>query len=144
MSTFTSSGHKPIRTAVLSAAVLLCVAASACKDTSTVWSTEARSPDGRWVATAHTDQNSGPGTASIESTVSIRPVTGRRGEIEILELWQDTTAIDLKLNWLTPSHLEITYRKPETVDFQAITCCGGIEISTRDLSATPSDTSARR
>lgn len=46
---------------------------------------------------------------------------------------QETTSIEPKVNWLTPSHLEITYRQPASIDFQAIKCAG-IEISVRDLS----------
>lgn len=37
------------------------------------------------------------------------------------------------MNWLTPAYLEITYRQPATVDFQAIKC-GGVTISAEDVS----------
>jgi hypothetical protein len=127
------SGCLAIRMAMWLAAILLCVVASGCKDVKTIWSTESRSPDGQWVATAHTDQYGGPGAAGILSTVSLRQVKGRQDNIEILQLSQDATGVDLKLNWLTPTHLEITYRQPASVDFQAIKC-GGIDISVRDLS----------
>ena len=110
-----------------------------CRDAETIWSTESRSPDGRWIATAHTDEYGGPGTAGILSTVSLRQVKGRQEKIEILQLSQDATSVDLKLNWLTPSHLEITYKQPASIDFQAIKC-GGIEISVRDISAPTSNT----
>jgi hypothetical protein len=129
-----TSGRLAVCLAMWLAAVLLCVVASGCKDVKTIWSTESRSPDGQWVALAHTDQYGGPGAAGIVSTVSLRQIKGRQDKIEILQLSQDATGVDLKLNWLTPTHLEITYRQPASVDFQAIKC-GGIDISTRDLSS---------
>lgn len=114
--------------------LFLCALVSGCKDVATIWSTESSSPDGRWVASAHTDQYSGPGTAGILSTVTLRQVKGRQDKIEVLQLSQDSTQVDLKLNWLSPTHLEITYKQPASVDFQAIKC-GGIDISIRDTSA---------
>ena len=128
------SGRPAIRTAIWSTAVLLCSLVSGCKDAATIWSTESNSPDGRWVAAAHTDQYGGPGTAGILSTVTLRQVKGRQDKIEVLQLSQDATGVDIKLNWLTPTHLEITYKQPASVDFQAIKC-GGIAISIRDTSA---------
>jgi len=121
--------------AIWLASVLLCSLISGCKDVATIWSTESNSPDGRWVAAAHTDQYGGPGTAGILSTVTLRQVKGRQDKIEVLQLSQDVTGIDMKLNWLTPTHLEITYKQPASVDFQAIKC-GGIDITIRDTSAT--------
>jgi len=128
-------GNRPaIRTAICLASILLFALISGCKDVATIWSTESTSPDGRWVAAAHTDQYGGPGTAGIQSSVSLRQVKGRPDKIEILQLSQDATGVDLKLTWLTPTHLEITYKQPASVDFQAIKC-GGIDISVRDLTA---------
>jgi hypothetical protein len=115
-----------------------CVLGLACRDAKTVWSTESRSPDGRWIAAAHTDQYGGPGAAGIISTVYLRQVVGRQDKIEVLQLSQDALSVDLKLSWLTPSHLDITYRQPASVDFQAIKC-GGVEISVRDLSTGSAD-----
>jgi len=66
--------------------------------------------------------------------VTLRQVKGKQDKIEVLQLSQDATQVDLKLNWLSPTHLEITYRQPASVDFQAIKC-GGIDISVRDLSS---------
>ena len=112
----------------------LCTLVSGCRDVATIWSTDSSSPDGRWVASAHTDQYGGPGTAGILSTVTLRQVKGKQDKIEVLQLSQDATQVDLKLNWLSPTHLEITYKQPASVDFQAIKC-GGIDISIRDTSA---------
>ena len=92
-------------------AVSLCALLSGCSNVATIWSTEVRSPDGRWLAMALTEQ-----------------------PIEVLLFTQDAKSIDLKMNWLTPSHLEVTYRQPAVIDFQAIKC-GGVDISVRDISS---------
>ncbi len=41
---------------------------------------------------------------------------------------------DVDMKWLTPSHLELAYKGRPSVTFQAIKC-GGIDITTRDDSA---------
>lgn len=128
------SSRLVIRVAIGLAAVLCFFLSSCSKDVKTIWSTESGSPDGQWVAIAHTDQYGGPGAAGILSTVSLKQVKGRQDNIEIFQLSQDAVSVDLKLSWLTPSHLEITYRQPASVDFQAVKC-GGIDISVRDLSS---------
>src|SRR5215469_5058988 len=69
--------------------VSLCILASGCKDATTIWSTESGSPDGRWIASAHTDQYGGPGAAGILSTVTLRQVKGRQDKIEVLQLSQN-------------------------------------------------------
>jgi hypothetical protein len=115
-------------------AILLCIAATSCRDAETIWSAESASPDGRWIAVAHTERYGGPGTAGIQSAVLLRQVKGQQDAVQVLLLSQDAASVDLKLNWLAPSHLEITYSKPASIDFQAIRC-GGVVISVRDLSS---------
>lgn len=105
----------------------------ACRDVATIASSESRSPDGRWIATVRTDQYGGPGTAAILSTVFLKQATGRQDSMEILQLSQDAPSVDLKLNWSAPAHLEITYRQPASVDFQALKY-GGVDISVKDVS----------
>lgn len=121
--------------------ILFCALAS-CRDVATIWSTEARSPDGRWVATARTDQYGGPGTAGIISTVFLTRTAGPQDKLEVLQLMQDRGS-RLELNWQAPTHLEITYTQPASVDFQAIKC-GGVNISVRDVSNTPNNPSKNR
>jgi hypothetical protein len=113
--------------------VSLCVLLSGCSNVATIWSTESRSPDGRWVARAVTEQHSGPGNALLQTTVLLKHTKGPKEPIEVLLFTQDAKSIDLKMSWLTPSHLEVTYEQPAEIDFQAIKC-GGVDISVRDLS----------
>ena len=122
-----------IRKVILFLTISACAALSACKNAVTIWSTEVRSPDGRWLAIARTDQYSGPGNAALLTTVQLRRTKGPQDPIEVLLFMQDAKSIDLKMNWPTSSHLEVTYKKPAVIDFQAIKCAG-IDISVRDLS----------
>jgi hypothetical protein len=120
----------------------VCVLLSACRDNpTTTWSAEAPSPDGRWIASARTDQYSGPGNAGLYTTVELRRTNGPKNPMEILVLdQQETGEITLKMNWLTSSHLELAYTKHPSLDFQAVKCAG-IDISVRDLSSETTSTS---
>lgn len=113
--------------------VSVCALLSGCSNVATIWSTEVRSPDGRWLAMALTEQHSGPGNALLETTVLLKHTKGPKEPIQVLLFTQDARSIDLKMNWLTPSHLEVTYKQPAVIDFEAIKC-GGVDISVRDLS----------
>ena len=42
-------------------------------------------------------------------------------------------SMSVGMKWLTPTHLELTYKGHWTLDFQAVKCAG-IDISVRDLS----------
>jgi hypothetical protein len=122
-----------IRKTILLLIISLCALALGCRNATTIWSTEIRSPDGRWLAMARTDQYSGPGNAALLTTVHLMRTKGPKDPIEVLLLMQDTRSIDLKMNWLTSSRLEVTYKQPATIDFQAIKC-GGVDISVQDVS----------
>lgn len=121
--------------------VSVCALLSACSNVATIWSTEVRSPDGQWRAIARTDQYSGPGNAGLYTTVTLKRTKGPKSPIDILAFTQDAKSIDLKMNWLTPLHLEVTYKQPAVIDFQAIKCAG-IDISVRDVTSETPQTSA--
>jgi hypothetical protein len=63
--------------------------------------------------------------------------------VEILELANESaypsgiTSVDMA--WLTPTHLEVTYKGHASLNFQAVKCAG-IDISIRDLSTQAIDT----
>jgi hypothetical protein len=125
-------GQNAIRIVVPLVTLFLCILASGCRDVATIWSSEAKSPDGNWMALAYTEQHGGPGTAGIVSIVQLQRASGNRDKIEILELWQNSPSISLKLNWLTASQLEITYTEAVSVDFQAVKCAG-IDIAVKRI-----------
>src|SRR5215467_5335655 len=121
------------RQKMLLVALSICGLLAGCHNPATVWSTEVRSPDGLWIAIAQRDQFSGPGNAAVYTTVYLKRTAGRTDPMEILLFNENEGPTDLKMNWLTPSHLEVTYKQPVIIDFQAVKC-GGVEISLRDLS----------
>ena len=127
------SSRSAIARGMLLLTVAVCTMLTGCKNGTTIWSTEVQSPDGRWRTIAHTDQYSGPGNAGLLTTVYMKRIKGPKEPIEVLLFEQNAKSIDLKMNWLTPTHLEVTYRQPAVIDFQAIKC-GGVDISVRDVS----------
>jgi hypothetical protein len=118
----------------------ICVLVSGCQDVATTWSAEARSPDGLWLATARSQQWGGPGTAFDATTVYLKRIDGSQPSMQVLGFSHQYATMDLKLKWITPTHLEVTYgpsAKPQDhvdLEFQAVKCAG-IDISVRDTSS---------
>lgn len=117
---------------------VVCVLVCGCQDVRTVWSAEARSPDGNWLATAHTEQHSGPGTAGAESFVYLKNPHNSSPPLLILGFSHQeknpSDAINLTMKWVSPTHLEVTYDgRTASLEFQAIKC-GGVDISVQDVS----------
>jgi hypothetical protein len=99
---------------------------SGCKDSAVIYSEEAKSPDGRWLASVSTEQYGGPGTAHLETTVYLKWVLSSTPPIEILSFSNNSAypagATKVKMNWVTPSHLNVVYNRNATLDFQAVKC----------------------
>lgn len=105
-----------------------------CEGPRTAWSAESRSPDGKMVATARAEETSGIGTGNPGTFVYLNWAVGSQSSTLILGLLpQQPGIVRVEMNWLTATHLELTYRGQMTVDFQAVRC-HGIEISVRELS----------
>src|SRR5207302_3493127 len=84
-----------------------------CNGSETTWSAEARSPDGKMIATARTIENSGFGTGGGGTIVYLNWTTGSQRPTEILGLdagpsGPGDTVVEMK--WLTPVHLELVYK----------------------------------
>jgi len=136
----TGKGNRsPFRTATKLIIVGVCLL-GACQDVATTWSAEARSPDGLWLATARSQQWGGPGTAYDATTVYLKWIRGAQPPTQVLGFSHQYATMDLRMKWITPTHLEVTYgpsAKPGdhvSLDFQAVKC-GGVDISVRDLSS---------
>ena len=103
----------------------------------TVWREEFVSPDGAWVAIAHTEQYGGPGNAFIGTEVDLlRPDKtynkGRPFNVLALEpsgplpsTYQLSSAnhgggADLTVRWTTPRTLELSYDGKSRVDLQVV------------------------
>jgi len=121
----------------------LCVLGDGCHDVGTTWSAEARSPDGRWLATARTQQWGGPGTAYDATTVYLKQVKTSQDPAEVLLFSHQYATMNLKMEWVTPTHLHVTYGPSErrgdhvSLEFH-VAKINGIDISVQELpSAAP-------
>ena len=122
--------------AALALVVVMCAWQFGCqRDVQTIWSAEARSPDGHWLATAQTIQHFGPGAAGVETRVYLKFVSNT--PTMILGFFHDprdvSHTIDLLMKWVSPSHLEVTYNGRADLDFQVVKC-GGVDVSVRVVS----------
>lgn len=136
---FQANGHFTMRVVVLLLIVGACILASSCSnDAATIWSAKALSPDGHWVAIANTNQQSGPGTDSISTVVSLKRINDSRPPTQILFFSHNEESnahtINMRMHWLTSSHLNVTYNGHATLDFQAVKCAG-VDISVQNLSS---------
>jgi hypothetical protein len=88
------------------------------------------------VVTARTIQTSGIGTGDPGTFVYLNWTTGSQSPTIILAFTDapnEPGSMSVGMNWLTPKHLELTYKGPRTLDFEAVKC-HGVDISVRDLS----------
>jgi hypothetical protein len=126
-----------------------CLLESGCRVDPTVWHMEIPSPDGAWIALADTSQNGGPGNASIATTVSLKGTRSSNAPQLVLGFdcegpvprpyTLDNVAnaggtINLKMKWVTPSRLEVTYSGHPDVYLQTAKLWG-VDISLRNLSS---------
>ena len=126
-----------MRKLVLVLALGTCVLVSGCRDSPLAWSAGTRSPDGKMVARARTFQPSGIGTGEIGTDVDLNWTSGSQSPTLILSFSDGSDAPGDKsvgMNWLSPTHLELTYKGHRTVDFEALKC-HGIDITVRDVSS---------
>lgn len=110
---------------------------SGCRgDVQTVWSAQVRSPDGKWIAIGRTDQHGGPGNAAVVTGVFLAPALKPSDEHLMLNFFgdfpKDKGGISLTMQWLTPSHLQVTFNRHPDLNYQVVKY-GDIEISVRDL-----------
>jgi hypothetical protein len=89
------------------------------------------------IATARTIQTSGIGTGAPGTFVYLNWTKGSQSPTIILAFHDgpDEPGMNVGMNWLTPTHLELTYRGRRALDFQAVRC-DDVDISVRDLAST--------
>ena len=128
-----------IRQAISLMIVGACVLASGCGP-KTHWSAEARSPDGLWLASARTVENSGFGTGAVLTNVYLKRTNASKPPEAVLSFWHDSSlasqsgaTISLTMKWATPKHLEVTYDGHADLGFQVVKYAD-IDISVRDVS----------
>ena len=104
------------------------------------WSATAPSPDGVWVAEAHSEQGGGFGGDNDVTIVQLRRTAGSQAPIQILLFSQEYATISLQMNWVNSSQLNVLYGPSSrpgdhvSLDFQAIKCAG-VDITARDVSS---------
>ena len=106
-----------------------------CRYDPTVWKKDVRSPDGAWLAIARTKQWGGFGSAWVETTVSIQRVdkTVNQGEpFDVFSypgggtipktyvLSDENLDPDLRITWVSPTHLQIVHQSPINPDLEVI------------------------
>jgi hypothetical protein len=133
---------RAISVVVIGVCVLLC----GCRNNpTTTWSAEARSPDGQWLATARSQRWGGPGNAYAATTVDLKWIKGSQPPTQVLVFSHQYATMNLKMEWVTPTHLEVTYGASAepgdrvSLDFQAVKM-SGVDISVRELSRGTPDT----
>ncbi len=117
--------------------LLIILLLSACgEDKKTIASSTSQSPDGSWVATVDVIQYGGPGTAGLQTQVSLSPSRqpDHRAQILLIEDNQVTSSIgrDVSVSWQGAGHLNVRYPKGSVVDFQAIKAAG-ITVSSEEV-----------
>jgi len=81
----------------------------------------------------------GRGLSIVSNTITdvrVKWAKGSRSDTSILELadaTDDPVNTHVEMNWLTPTHLELTFKGNQSITFQAVKW-GELEISVHDLS----------
>lgn len=101
------------------------------------WTATSESPDGKYIATATVFQPGGFGTAGPSNTdVSLKLMSDSHNSMEVLgfsDEIEEATGVNVKMNWITPNHLELTFKGPKSIYFQAVKYFN-VDITVRDLS----------
>jgi hypothetical protein len=85
------------------------------------------------VATGRAEETSGIGTGDPGTSVYLNWTTGSQSPTIILFLVpKQPGAIKVGMNWLDPTHLELTYSGHAIVDFEAVKC-HSVDISVREV-----------
>lgn len=122
----------------------ICILLSGCKNSERTWSAEARSPDGKFVATARTLAPGGWGTGSPpETSVDLNWTKGSQPPMVVLVFSDgpdEPGGMNVGMNWLAPRQLELTYKGHPDFNFQAVKCYG-VDITLRNLPSVPLNSS---
>lgn len=113
---------------------LSCLPISGCESaTKTIWSAQSKSPDGGWLALAHTENTAGPGVNAQYTIVEMRQNFKTSKPVQILVFDEDHAKVKiLSMTWVSPSHLNVSYSGDATLLFQAIKAFGN-DITTQHI-----------
>ena len=115
------------RKSILTIAASLLMSLVGCHQANEVtWSVQTTSSDHAWLALAHSEHtNHGFGGESAWTIVEMKQNISSSKPVEVLEFEEGPNSVqDLKMNWPSPDHLDITYRGNPPITFQAIKAFG--------------------
>ena len=104
---------------------------SGCED-ATIWSAETRSPDGHWLARAHTLQHSGPGADGVETIVDITRNYGLDRSQRVLGFSDDGASLHLAMRWKDSNNLDVTYQDDPSVLYFQVLKTSGVNIAVQN------------
>jgi hypothetical protein len=120
--------HESWKKLALAPALLAFLMATGCQDVKITRKLESISPDHHWLATATTEQHSGPGTDGVIITVRLHRVGNLQPPVDSLVFEEPASGpASVEMNWQNPTSLTVKYRNAD-LDFQAVKC-GGVSIS---------------
>lgn len=132
---FCGNSRAYVRLALGAVWIVSLVVASGCREDPTIWSAQSQNPDNGWIAYAHTVQHSGPGADGVETLVELKRQTSPQNSIWILGFSDDGPSMGLQMTWLSPSHLEVSFKDDQSVLYFQVARTSGVEISVRDIEA---------
>lgn len=93
-----------------------------------LWSTTATSPDGHYIAKGSSDvYGAGFGTDDAQTEVTLQIANGSQEPVMVFMIDDVSAPGDpalLKIQWLTSTHLAVTYESHQKPVFQAVRCYG--------------------
>ena len=97
----------------------------------TLWSSDARSPDGHWLAEARTNDFSGPGTAAVYSVVNLRRTDSSFPPETILAFGENPVELQRpEMKWQSSGELDIVFTREPHLDTQ-VARYAGVDIVVR-------------
>ncbi len=127
---------KPFRLSIaLPAFCAICLLAlTACQSaTQTIWTAQSKSPDGAYIALAHTENTDGPGINAQYTVVELEQSFNGAKPVTILTLDEGSEAVkNLRMNWTSPTHLAVSYQGNPTLLFEAVKAFG-LDVSVQQL-----------
>lgn len=102
----------------------------------TLWSVEAKSPRGDWIAQASTLQSSGLGAAAVGTGVYLKKIGGLHPSIQVLGFSNYSAypagSTSVKLIWMNNSHLDVIYNQNAKLNFQEAKV-DGVEVTVHQV-----------
>jgi hypothetical protein len=117
------------RALMVCTAFLIMLTAGCDREPVTVWSGSTSSPDGQWIAKAHTDQIAGPGINAVATIVELQQTSNRTIDPTVILGMTNASAYPLgatavQMHWNSNTSLEVSYPYGAKVNFQAALASG--------------------